>query len=58
VALAAGESKTVTLEIDPKYLSIYSDETSRFMILPGSYKLMVGGSSQDLVLGQTIQLGN
>jgi beta-glucosidase len=58
VALAAGESKTVTLEIDPKYLSIYSDETSRVMILPGSYKLMVGGSSQDLVLGQTIQLGN
>jgi beta-glucosidase len=58
VALAAGESKSVTLDIDPTYLSIYSDESSRFVVLAGSYKLMVGGSSQDLGLGQAIELGN
>jgi beta-glucosidase len=55
VALAAGESKAVTLEIDPRYLSIYSDQTSSFTMLPGSYKIMVGGSSQNLVLSQTVQ---
>jgi beta-glucosidase len=45
VALAAGESKTVTLPLDPKFLSIFDEQKDDWMMLPGEYKFFVGGSS-------------
>jgi beta-glucosidase len=56
IQLAAGEKKTVTVEIDPKYLSIFDEQKDGWSLLPGSYTLMVGGSSQDLPLKAAIDL--
>jgi len=50
VALKAGEKKEVTVEIDPKYLSIFDEKKHAWSLLPGSYAVMVGGSSQELPL--------
>jgi beta-glucosidase len=51
VALKPGESREVTVPVDPKYLSIY-DEQKGWMLVPGQYTFLVGGSSQDLPLKQ------
>jgi beta-glucosidase len=42
--------QTVTLEIDPKYLSIFDEQKDDWSLLPGDYTILVGGSSQDLPL--------
>jgi beta-glucosidase len=56
VKLNAGESKEVAIDIDPKYLSIFDVERDAWQLLPGSYALMVGGSSRDLPLKQAVDL--
>jgi beta-glucosidase len=55
VSLKPGESREVTVAIDPKYLSIY-DEQKGWTLLPGQYTFLVGGSSQDLPLKQETTL--
>ena len=40
-----GEKQTVTVEIDPKYLSIFDEQKDDWSLLPGDYTIMVGGSS-------------
>jgi beta-glucosidase len=42
VALKAGESKTVTLALDPLYLSIFNVGKNAFELLPGDYQAMAG----------------
>jgi beta-glucosidase len=56
VALKAGESKEISLEINPKYLSIFNIEQNGWQLVPGEYGFMVGGSSQTLPLKQTVTL--
>jgi len=56
VALNGGESKEVTVEIDPKYLSIFNVEHNGWQLLPGDYGFMVGGSSQSLPLKESVTL--
>jgi beta-glucosidase len=56
VKLEAGEKKTVTVEIDPKYLSIFDEAKDAWTLLPGDYTILVGGSSQDLPLKATISI--
>jgi beta-glucosidase len=56
VWLKAGESKEVTVEVNPKYLSIFNVEQNGWQLLPGEYSFMVGGSSQSLPLKQAITL--
>jgi beta-glucosidase len=56
VKLDAGESKHVEVEIDPLYLSIFNGDQNRWQLVPGDYKLMVGGSSLELPLQQTVAL--
>ena len=57
VQLKAGESKEVTVHIDPKYLSIYNEARDAWELVPGSYSFLAGGSSQDLPLHEAITLG-
>jgi len=54
--LDAGESKEVTVEIDPKYLAIFNVEQNHWQLVPGEYTFLVGGSSQDLPLKETVSL--
>ena len=56
VGLTAGENKEVTVTVDPKYLSIYDENSNGWKLVPGSYTFMVGGSSQNLPLTAKIDL--
>ncbi|MBV8115848.1 MAG: glycoside hydrolase family 3 C-terminal domain-containing protein [Silvibacterium sp.] len=50
VALAPGESKTVTLKIDPKYVSVFDEQKDGWQLLSGDYKVLVGPSSAETPL--------
>jgi beta-glucosidase len=54
--LKPGEKRNVEVEIDPLFLSIFNVETKGWERAAGDYGFMVGGSSQDLPLKQTVQL--
>ncbi len=56
VKLNGGESKEVSVEVDPKFLSIFNVEQNGWQLLPGEYVFMVGGSSQSLPLKETVTL--
>ena len=56
IKLNGGESKEVTVDVDPKYLSIFNVEHNGWQLLPGEYGFMVGGSSQSLPLKETVTL--
>ncbi|HEY6373592.1 MAG TPA: glycoside hydrolase family 3 C-terminal domain-containing protein [Candidatus Sulfotelmatobacter sp.] len=56
IKLNGGESKEVTVDIDPKYLSIFNVEHNGWQLLPGEYGFMVGGSSQSLPLNESVAL--
>jgi len=56
VKLEPGEKRTVTLEIEPKYLSIFDEAKDAWSLVPGEYTFLVGGSSQDLPLQATVNL--
>jgi beta-glucosidase len=56
VLLHPGESREVTLPINPRELSIYDESTDAWKQLPGRYTFMVGGSSKDLPLHQEVNL--
>jgi len=57
VQLAPGEVKLVTLTLDPHYLSIFNPDKDAWELVPGDYKVWVGGSSRDLPLSETVKLG-
>ena len=50
VELAAGESRTLTIPIDPEYLSIFDVGDNRWRLAPGEYTFYVGASSRDVPL--------
>lgn len=56
VKLNGGESKDVTVEVDQKYLSIFNVEQNGWQLLPGDYTFMVGGSSQNLPVKESVNL--
>jgi len=56
IKLNAGESKVVTVEIDPLYLSIFNVDKNAWQRAPGEYSFLVGGSSQDLPLKESVSL--
>jgi beta-glucosidase len=56
VKLGRGESKEVTIEIDPWYLSVFNADQDAWQLLPGDYTFLVGGSSRDLPLKESINL--
>jgi beta-glucosidase len=56
VELKAGEKKTVEVEIDRKYLSIFDEGKDAWTLVPGDYTIMAGGSSADLPLKATVSL--
>jgi beta-glucosidase len=50
VELNPGESKDVTIEVEPLFLSIFNTERNSWQRVAGDYTFLVGGSSQDLPL--------
>lgn len=57
VQLAPGESKTVHLRLQPKYLSIFNTEKDGWELLPGDYRILVGASSRQLPLSARLSIG-
>jgi beta-glucosidase len=58
VALTAGESKTITLKLDPLYLSIFDVAKNKFVLAPGDYEILAGSSSHDTVLNTTVHIAD
>ena len=55
VQLAPGEAKTITLKIEPKYLSIFNEQKDDWKLLAGEYKIFVGGSSDNTPLTASVR---
>jgi beta-glucosidase len=58
IALEPGESKSVTLDLDPHYLSIFNEDKNGWELVAGEYTVEVGGSSRDLPLRGTFRTGD
>jgi len=56
VKLNPAESKEVVVEIDPRYLSIFNADRNTWQLLPGDYTFLVGGSSRNLPLKESVSL--
>ena len=54
VDLAPGESRQVSISVDRDRLTVYDETSDSWKLVPGSYSVRVGGSSQDLPLQQAI----
>ncbi len=50
VMLQPGESREITIDVDPLYLSIYDEAAGQMKVLPGRYTFAAGPSSQTLPL--------
>jgi len=57
VQLAPGESQTITLPLNRAYLSIFDVAADQWKLLPGEYKLAIGGASNDVSLKGKVKLG-
>lgn len=57
VSLAPGESKTVTLQLKPFYLSIFNESKDGWERVGGTYQVLVGPSSAETPLSGTFALG-
>jgi beta-glucosidase len=59
VTLAPGESHSVSIHVEPLYLSIFSEQRGGWQIAAGDYQIMAGGSSRSLPLKATVhEAGN
>jgi beta-glucosidase len=56
VKLAPGESKEVTLKLNPIYLSVFNTGSNGWQLLPGEYKVMAGTSSSETPLTATLHV--
>jgi beta-glucosidase len=56
VSLQPGQTKTVTLSINPRELSYWDSGAQAFTVQDGNYGILVGGSSASLPLSATYQV--
>ena len=56
VQLAPGESKQVTLTVEPQFLSIFNVDKDIWELVPGEYRILVGASSADTPLMASLTL--
>ncbi len=58
IPLEPGEIKSVTLALNPHYLSIFNEDKNEWDLVAGEYAVEVGGSSRNLPLRGTFRIGN
>jgi beta-glucosidase len=56
VELGPGESKTVSVTVDPQMLSIFDEQANGWQLLKGEYRITAGSSSEDTPLKGTIEV--
>jgi len=54
IELGPGESKQVSVPVSRDRLTVYDEASDSWKLIPGSYVIRVGGSSQDLPLEKTV----
>jgi len=57
VELAPGESRRVTLTVDPAAMSFFDPRRDDWVAEPGTFEVLVGGSSADIRLREQFELG-
>ena len=57
IQLGPGETKAVTLPLDPRFLRIFNVDKDDWELVPGEYKVYVGGSSRNTPLTGTVRMG-
>lgn len=55
VPLSPGQSKTVTVRLDPKFLSIFNEQKDEWELLPGEYRIFVGGTFRQTPLTASVK---
>jgi beta-glucosidase len=58
IQLAPGQEKTISLNFDARSMSIYNVETKHWELVPGDYRVSVGGSSRATPLRATLAVGS
>jgi beta-glucosidase len=58
VEVAPGESRTITLALDPLHLSIFNTGKDGWELLPGDYEVLAGPSSRETPLRARMHLGD
>jgi beta-glucosidase len=56
IELAPGESKTVTVTLDPRVMSIFDEQSNSWSQLPGTYNIVAGPSSSETPLKATLEI--
>ncbi|MGA9072210.1 MAG: glycoside hydrolase family 3 C-terminal domain-containing protein [Terracidiphilus sp.] len=56
VELAAGESKLVSIPVAPDRLTVFDEGVNGWLLVPGSYTVLAGGSSHELPLHAQVVL--
>jgi beta-glucosidase len=54
--LPPGESKSVTVAVEPLFLSIFNADTDAWQLLPGEYQFFAGGSSRNTPLSAKVRV--
>jgi beta-glucosidase len=55
IALAPGEKKTVKFTLGPEDLQLL-DRDMRWVVVPGTFDIMIGKSSEDIALKGTLEV--
>jgi beta-glucosidase len=56
IALEPGETKTLSIAVDPLYLSVFNVQANKWEVVPGEYEVRAGPASDDLPLRATVKL--
>ena len=57
IGLEAGESRMISLTLEPRAFAPYDPATASWPVDPGEYDILVGHSAEDIRLSATITLG-
>jgi beta-glucosidase len=57
IAIAPGETRSVSLQIDPLYISVFNVKANKWEIVPGDYYVYAGPASDDLPLHAKVTIG-
>jgi len=56
VELGSGESRTVTVAVDPRVISVFNEQNNAWTLSPGTYEIFAGPSSSETPLHAMLQI--